>query len=240
MTTLANLPLVTWDPGNTQPDLLYNLLLGILDALLPTPVVADKDLTAPPGTPALGSLYIVGAGATGAWAGLDGQLVAYPYAGAWVAIPPKNGWLVYVNDESKEYRYNGSAWIEQSSGGGTTPTQSIVAAASDETTALTTGTAKITFRNPYAAAFTITHVKASLTTAQTSGSIFTVDINEAGASILSTKITIDNTEKTSETAVTAPVVSDATLAADAEITVDIDQIGDGTAKGLKVYLVGHL
>ena len=112
----------------------------------------------------------------------------------------------------------------------------LVVAASDETTALTTGAAKITFRMPRAV--TLTAVRASLTTAQGSGSIFTVDINESGTSILSTKLTIDNTEKTSFTAATPPVISDAALADDAEITIDIDQIGDGTAKGLKVMLIG--
>jgi hypothetical protein len=109
-------------------------------------------------------------------------------------------------------------------------------ACSDESTALTAGTAKVTFRMPRAV--TLTAVRASLSTAQASGSIFTVDVNEAGTTILSTKITIDNTEKTSTTAATAPVISDSALADDAEITVDIDQVGDGTAKGLKVYLVG--
>jgi hypothetical protein len=112
----------------------------------------------------------------------------------------------------------------------------LVVAASDETTALTAGTAKITFRMPRAV--TLTAVRASLTTAQASGSIFTVDINEAGTSILSTKLTIDNTEKTSTTAATPPVISDVNLADDAEMTIDIDQIGDGTAKGLKVTLIG--
>ena len=57
------------------------------------------------------------------------------------------------------------------------PTE-IQVAASDESTALTTGTAKVTFRMPYA--MTVTAVRASLSTAQTSGSIFTVDINEGG------------------------------------------------------------
>jgi hypothetical protein len=109
-------------------------------------------------------------------------------------------------------------------------------AASDETTALTTGTAKVTFRMPHA--MTLTSVRASLTTAQASGSIFTVDINEAGTSILSTKLTIDNTEKTSTTAATPAVISDTALADDAEITIDIDQIGDGTATGLKITLIG--
>jgi hypothetical protein len=109
-------------------------------------------------------------------------------------------------------------------------------AASDETTALTAGTAKVTFRMPYA--MTLTAVRASLTTAQASGSIFTVDINEGGASILSTLLTIDNTEKTSVTAATPAVISDTALADDAEITIDIDQIGDGTATGLKITLIG--
>ena len=72
-------------------------------------------------------------------------------------------------------------------------TEYLTIACSDESTALTAGTAKITFRMPYA--MTLTSVRASLSTAQTSGSIFTVDINESGSSVLSTKLTIDNTEK---------------------------------------------
>lgn len=119
-----------------------------------------------------------------------------------------------------------------------TQTTSICMACSDETTALTTGTAKITFRMPYA--MTLTAVRASLTTAQASGSIFTVDINEGGTSILSTKLTIDNTELTSTTAATPAVLSDAALADDAQITVDIDQIGTSGATGLKVYLIGTI
>ena len=112
----------------------------------------------------------------------------------------------------------------------------IQAAASDESTALTTGSAKVTFRMPYA--MTLTAVRASLSTAQASCSIFTVDVNQGGSSIISTKITIDNTEKTSTTAATPPVISTSALTDDSEITIDIDQIGDGTAKGLKVTLIG--
>lgn len=113
---------------------------------------------------------------------------------------------------------------------------SLTIAASDESTALTTGTAKVTFRMPHA--MTLTGVRASLSTAQASGLILTVDIEESGSTILSTKITIDNTEKTSVSAATAAVISDASLADDAEITINIDQVGDGTAKGLKVTLIG--
>jgi hypothetical protein len=109
-------------------------------------------------------------------------------------------------------------------------------AASDETTALTTGTAKVTFRMPHA--MTLTAVRASLTTAQASGSIFTVDINQSGSSVLGTKLTIDNTEKTSTTAATAATITTSALTDDAEITIDIDQVGNGSATGLKITLIG--
>ena len=109
-----------------------------------------------------------------------------------------------------------------------------IIACSDETTALTTGTAKVTFRMP--AAGTLTGVKATVGTAPV-GSDLIVDINEAGTSMLSTKLSIDDGEKTSETAATPPVISDSALADDAEITIDIDQVGSGTAgAGLKVTL----
>lgn len=131
------------------------------------------------------------------------------------------------------------AWdTDQTGGGSSAATQSIILACSDETTALTTGVSKVTFRMPYG--MNLTAVRASLTSAQVSGAIFTVDINEGGTSILSTKLTIDNTERTSNTAANAAVISDSSLADDAEITVDIDQIGDSTAKGLKVTLIGTL
>ncbi len=116
-------------------------------------------------------------------------------------------------------------------------TEVLGVAASDETTALTTGTAKVSFHMPYA--FKLTDVQAGCTTAPT-GATLTVDINEAGSTILSTKITIDIGEKTSQTAATPPVISDTTLAAGALITIDIDQIGSTVAgAGLKVYLIGY-
>ena len=116
--------------------------------------------------------------------------------------------------------------------------ESFIIACSGTTEVLTTGTAKETFRMPYA--FTVTEVRASLTTAGTGAALVTVDINEGGVSILRTKITIDATEKTSTTAATAAVISDSALDDDAEITIDIDQIDTGgVSAGLKVYIIGH-
>ena len=108
-------------------------------------------------------------------------------------------------------------------------------ACSDETTALTTGL-KMTFRVPYG--FTVTGVRANLKTAQSAGSLFTVDIQNNGVSILSTLVTIDNTEKTSVTAVTPAVISGPNLADDIELTTIITQIGNSTATGLKIWIIG--
>lgn len=112
----------------------------------------------------------------------------------------------------------------------------LVVACSDLTTALAAGAAQMTF--PWPRAVTLISVHAFLVTPQSSGSIFTVDVNEAGATILSTKITIDNGETDSTTAATLPVLSDPNIAAMAKMTVDIDQAGDGTAKGLFLVFVG--
>ena len=118
-------------------------------------------------------------------------------------------------------------------------TQSFIIAASDESTALTTGAAKISFRMPYA--FTLTAgaggITASCNQAPT-GAILTIDVNEAGTTILSTKLTIAIGSTTSVGG-TAPVISDVNLAANALMTIDIDQIGSSNAgTGLKVTLIG--
>ena len=107
---------------------------------------------------------------------------------------------------------------------------------SDLTTSISTGTsvAYHRARRP----MTISGVRASLLTASTSGAV-TVDINLNGSTILSTKLTIDQDEKTSVTAATAAVLSATAVADDDEITVDIDGAGTG-AKGLIVTLIGTL
>lgn len=107
-------------------------------------------------------------------------------------------------------------------------------ACSDLTTDVTTGTTKGYFRMPYA--MTLTDVRVSLLTAGTTTGI-TVDINESGVSVLSTKLTTDATEKTSETATTAAVISDSALADDAEITIDFDAVPTN-GQGVIVTLIG--
>ena len=66
------------------------------------------------------------------------------------------------------------------------------------------------------------------------------DITEAGSTIFSTKLEIDATEKTSTTATTPCVLSDTTLADDAIISFNCDQIGSTVAgAGVKLVLIGY-
>lgn len=126
---------------------------------------------------------------------------------------------------------SGGNWIITS---GREADEVLLVALSDETTTITTGTAKATIRMPYA--MYLSEARSNLNTASSSG-LPTVDVKEGGTSVFSTLLTIDATEKTSTTAATPAVISDHLLADDAEITFDITVAGTG-AKGLKVALIG--
>ncbi|WLJ71140.1 hypothetical protein [Sphingomonas phage Carli] len=185
-----------------------------------------------PGAPAAGTVIV-----------LDETNPTHPNAvavyddGAWVYFTPNEGWLVYDRSANVYLSFDGATWIDlvAGGGGGSVVTESMVIAVGDESTAITAGNGKVTFRMPYG--FTVTGVRSSVTAASSSG-LVTVDINEGGASILSTKLSIDAGEKTSVTAATAAVISDPILADNAEITIDVDAAGTAAA-GLKVYLIGH-
>lgn len=112
--------------------------------------------------------------------------------------------------------------------GAATHTNTVTVVCSDLTTAITSGAGKGYWRAPFAC--TVVDVRAHLVTASSSGAV-TVDINEAGATILTTKLTIDQSELTSTTAATPYVIGGAgpALSDDAEITVDIDGAGTNAA-----------
>jgi hypothetical protein len=106
-------------------------------------------------------------------------------------------------------------------------------AISDETTQITTGNTKLTFYAPYA--MTIRNVYASLSSSGSTGSEF--DIENNGASIFSTKLTIDANEFHSSDASTQPTVSSPSVAEFDKLTVDILSAGTGSA-GAKIYITG--
>lgn len=108
-------------------------------------------------------------------------------------------------------------------------------AISDETTALTTGADKITFRMPFACSMTIVP-RANVNTVSSSGNP-EFDIEKNGTTIFATTLTIDASEKTSVTATTSAALtsSPTTFADDDEITIDILTAGTGT-KGAKITM----
>jgi hypothetical protein len=116
-------------------------------------------------------------------------------------------------------------------------------ACGDEVSPMSVGTGKVTDRMPYD--YEVTEVRASLNVAQTAGAVFTVDMqwwNPIGgvwASVFSTLLTFDNGELTTKTATIAAVLSKTTFFEDDMFRFDVTQIGDSTAKGLKVTLFGH-
>lgn len=103
-----------------QPEVAHNTALLMIQALLNG--VKDKDLTAPPGAPADGDAYIVGAAATGAWTGFTNHLAIW-FSNAWLFMPGfttagavvamganQEGMTVWVRDEDVAYTWSGAAW----------------------------------------------------------------------------------------------------------------------------------
>lgn len=76
----------------------------------------DRDLTAPPGSPADGDCYLVADSATGGWAGKDG-LIAFRMSTGWLYITPREGFAAYVIDEAVNVQFDGADWIEFAGGG---------------------------------------------------------------------------------------------------------------------------
>ena len=99
----------------------------------------------------------------------------------------------------------------------------------DSTADMATGTAKATLYLPGLKEFTVTGVRAYVNTVATGATLLTVDINEAGTSIISTKLTFDASELSTMTAATPVIISDHTIAAGAKITFDVDAVGNTTA-----------
>ena len=76
-------------PGQLQKELFHNEALQRIDMLI-CPVVEGPPAASPPASPAVGSCYLVGVGASGAWAGYDGSLAGFT-EGGWRFAAPTDG-----------------------------------------------------------------------------------------------------------------------------------------------------
>ena len=107
--TTTNLLLPYILAAQAQKHVTHNETLRLLDGLVQLSVL-DRDLTAPPGSPADGDRYIVASGGTGDWAGWDLNVALFT-DGAWLRLPPRTGWRAWVEDEDLLLVYDGAAWI---------------------------------------------------------------------------------------------------------------------------------
>lgn len=107
MATTPHLGLTLVEQAQAQKEITVNTAFMRLDALLNAGAI-DKDLSTPPGSPATGDVYIVGAAATGDWAAQENN-IAY-FEQVWRFVVPNEGMLLWVNDEDKHYVFDGSAW----------------------------------------------------------------------------------------------------------------------------------
>lgn len=107
MTTTPHLGLTLLEMAQAQKEVTMNTALVALDAVLNTGAIS-KNINTPPSSPSTGDVYIVAASPTGAWVGQAGNIAFYNQT--WQFITPREGMLLWVNDESLIYTYNGSAW----------------------------------------------------------------------------------------------------------------------------------
>lgn len=110
MTLTKHLALPLIDAAQAQKHVTHNEALALLDALAHLAVSA-RDAATPPATPAEGDRLLVGAAATGAFAGKDFQVATF-LAGGWTFLSPQAGWRVYVADESRLLVFDGAGWID--------------------------------------------------------------------------------------------------------------------------------
>ena len=94
--------------AQAQKHVTHNEALRLLDAMVQLSVM-DRDLMAPPASPADGDRYIVASGATGLWAGWDLNVTTW-VDGVWMRLVPRPGWLAWIADEATFFMWNGSAW----------------------------------------------------------------------------------------------------------------------------------
>jgi hypothetical protein len=95
--TTPNLSMPEIAGSQAQKHVTHNEALAVLDAVVQLSARTRK-LTSPPGAPGQGVRWIVGSGATGAWAGKGKQIASW-LDGGWTFYQPETGWTCFVEDE---------------------------------------------------------------------------------------------------------------------------------------------
>ena len=102
--------------AQSQKHVTHNEAIRALDAVVQLAVL-DRDLAAPPVSPAEGDRYIVAASPTGDWDGQSGNIAAFQ-DGAWVFLSPNEGWIAWIADEEAAVVWSNSGWTALTTSGG--------------------------------------------------------------------------------------------------------------------------
>ncbi|AXX99201.1 DUF2793 domain-containing protein [Profundibacter amoris] len=105
----ANLSLPFILPSQAQKHVTFNEGMRRLDTLVQLMVLA-VDQTAPPATPNDGDRYIVPAGATGDWAGHEGDIAVFEET-SWQFLTPGKGWVGWVDTANELHVFDGTDWL---------------------------------------------------------------------------------------------------------------------------------
>ena len=103
---ILGLPFI--QPGQAQKHVTHNEAIQTLDILVQMTAEEIGAIT-PPSTPVDGTLFVLGAGATGDWAGQDGMLAARMPEG-WFFLAPVSGWRIWNRGDGRLYVFDGIAW----------------------------------------------------------------------------------------------------------------------------------
>lgn len=95
-------------PGQAQKEWTHNEALQRIDLLL-CAAIEGAASTTPPASPAMGSCYLVGTGATGAWAGKDGMVAGFT-EGGWRFVAPTDGLRMLDRASGQLIVRRGGAW----------------------------------------------------------------------------------------------------------------------------------
>ncbi|UUL82121.1 DUF2793 domain-containing protein [Sphingomonas qomolangmaensis] len=95
--------------GQAQKEITHNEALVLLDMIVAAAVVAVGTLV-PPVDPVPGECWIVGSGASGAWAGNDGSLAGWT-ANGWRCAAPREGMRAWSIADASEVVYCGGIWV---------------------------------------------------------------------------------------------------------------------------------
>ena len=110
MTNTPNLNITPVSQAQSQKEVTINTAFQLLD-MLQNNTLKNQTLTAPPGSPSEGDLYLVATSPTGAWSGQAGKLAYYINA-SWSFISPRVGLQLWDSNLSKIQIWTGSAFID--------------------------------------------------------------------------------------------------------------------------------